>query len=205
MKLNSLVASIGLATFLTLIVGCAGSQDVLSASGTRGEGNIPVGRVQDPKIQRANLKITDSMGATMVVASDSEGIFWAPLTAYGEVQFEIIPKDPSLQTCTFTAEVGVEQAGIFLADPLPTSTAAVVDSITLEFPSRPVIRVGQTVPVKVSIKGKNVGGLKPLIWLDGGVASLNPGQNMVTTTPGSGVVHATLLGVEARLEFTVLP
>ena len=205
MRKRSICAGIGLAALITLLSGCAGSENVLTASGTRGEGNIPVGRVQDPKIQRASLKITDSLGTTVTVESDSEGIFYAPQTPYGEVEYTITPVDTSLQPTSFSAMIGIEQNGVFLADPLPKSTTAVVDSITLEFPGRPEIRVGQTAPIKVTIKGKNIGGIKPLIWLDGGVGTLNPGNNLIATMPGAGAVNASLLGVQTRLEFIVHP
>lgn len=205
MKLKSVLASVSVLAMVSCLVGCSGSASAPLGSGTRGEGNIPVGRVKEPRIQRGHLTIKDTSGTTLTVESDAEGIFWAPTAQYGIVEYTITPVDPSFQPLSFSAMVGVEQDGVFLADPIPASSTAVVQSIVIEFPGRPEFRIGQTVPIKVKVQGTNLGSSKPLIWLDGGVGTLNPGDQMVVTHMGSGAVNASMRGVQARNEFTVIP
>ncbi len=126
MKNLCALTSLGVVIFAGLLAGCSGSSNAPLGSGTRGEGNIPVGRIKEPRIQRGQLTIKDTSGATVTVESDGDGIFWAPTAQYGAVEYTITPSDVGLAPTIFVALGGVEQDGVFLADPVPTSMSAVV-------------------------------------------------------------------------------
>lgn len=186
------------------LAGCAG-ESVVAASGTRGEGNIPVGKVVEPVFQRSRVTITEADGSVVAVDSNEVGQFLAAQAPFGRTHFKVQPYDPALPSMEFEAVLGIEQEGVFIANPVVVPQGTTVDNINIEFLGRPTIRVGQTVPIKITVNGKNANQLRPLVWLDGGVGRLNPGNNFVATYSGPGAVNATILGVTARLEFHVHP
>jgi len=128
-----------------------------------------------------------------------------PTVPLGQAVFEIFPDDPLLPSQSFNVTVGFDQSSLFLADPMKIPPGTVVESVSIEILGKSAIRVGQNLPVKVTVNGKNVAQLRPLIWIDGGVARITPGKNLFTTMSGPGAINALVAGVPARLEFFVEP
>lgn len=185
-----------------LVAGCGGGVAPLNGP-TRGEGNIPLGKVSEPRTEKGKAIVRSSGGTTTTLLSDADGIFWSESLPAGPTSIRIIPDDPALSEVSFTVNLGVDQNSTFEASLPPVRNQAIVESVTVELNGRTDFRVGMTVPVKVTIKGRNLGSLKPIVWLDGGVGQWNPGRNLQLTQPGLGVVRASALGVTASAEFTV--
>ncbi|MBX7134701.1 MAG: hypothetical protein K1X67_18695 [Fimbriimonadaceae bacterium] len=182
-------------------IGCGGR--VASDSPTRGEGDIPVGRVRIAPGRSATVRI-DSVAGTFSTIVTGNATVVAPSQPFGPATLTIQPDSDDLLATSIPIQFGMSQQFVFNAEVQQRSAATAVDSLQIELMGSPV-NVGQSRNIRVIVNGKNVGNVRPSIWIDGGVGMLDNGFRFVATSPGEGVVHAELLGVHTSIPVTVAP
>lgn len=178
------------------IIGCGG---VVSEGPTRGEGDIPIGRV---RIASEPMTISIEQGGnTQLFCTDPSGVFRGDSPSPGPARITLL-ETASIRTSTYDVIIGPNKRFIINIEPEPKDSNTVVESIELELVGQP-IALGATCVVKATVRGQKVGGLKPTIWVDGGVGTLDTGNRLLIVASGAGAVHAELFGVEAVLPVVV--
>lgn len=182
-------------------LGCGGR--LASDSPTRGEGDIPVGRVRLAPGRSATVRI-DSIAGTYSTIVTGNATVMAPSQPFGDATLTIQPDSDDLQATSIPIQFGTSQQFVFNAEVQQRNSNTVVDSLQIDLMGSPV-NVGQSRNIRVIVNGKNVGNVRPSIWIDGGVGMIDAGFRFVATSPGEGVVHAELLGVHTSIPVTVAP
>ncbi|MFN8139560.1 MAG: hypothetical protein U0R49_07165 [Fimbriimonadales bacterium] len=168
----------------------------------KGEGDIPIIRVIGIGSRTATVTVRDSDGSEFTAYSDSAGSVYLPQLAHGTAAFNI--NTPDCDEQNFSLPMGFEQRYVLNASPVMPDREATVTGLTIKLPGyKGSIAVGEQQPIVIEISGTRVQGLKPTIWLEGGIASLDGSNRMQPVLMGSGRIHAELMGVAATFEFTV--
>lgn len=196
----------GLAMLLiiaALSAGCGG-QATLPPPSNRGEGDIPVGRLKGPSSEDSEVTIIGSdHHEYRASVQPSSGTIMSPELPQGEATVLVRPADPSVEPLEFPLIVGPNESYVANVQIRKSRPSALITGMTIELMGQYPIVVGEPAPVRVTIYGTNVGGLKPTIWVDGGVGTLDVGNRFIGTQPGIGSVHAEALGFSAQIEVTV--
>ena len=182
-------------------LGCGGRLE--SDSPTRGEGDIPVGRVRLAPGRSATVRI-DSIAGTYSTIVTGNATVMASSQPLGGATLTIQPDTDDLQATSIPIQFGTSQQFVFNAEVQQRNSNTVVDSLQIDLMGSPM-NVGQSRNIRVIVNGKNVGNVRPSIWIDGGVGMIDAGLRFVATSPGEGVVHAELLGVHTSIPVTVAP
>lgn len=182
-------------------IGCGGR--LASDSPTRGEGDIPVGRVRIAPGGSAFVRIDDLSGSYSATVNPA-GVVMAPRQTEGPATITVEPTSNDLASTSFQVQFGSSQQYVFNAELQRKNSTAVIDSLQVEVMGAP-LSLGQSRNIKVTVNGKNAANLRPTIWVDGGVGMLDNGNRLIGTSVGNGTVHAQLMGVEASVAFTVSP
>ncbi|HRI42657.1 MAG TPA: hypothetical protein PLV39_00670 [Fimbriimonadaceae bacterium] len=179
-----------------LLLGCGG---VVSGGPTRGEGDIPIGRV---RIGGEPMTVSIEQGeSTQLLTTDASGVFRGAVPTPGSMRVTLLDS-ASTQQSSYDVVVGPNARFVINIEPEPKGSTTVVESIELELVGQPVAR-GATCVVKATVRGQRVGGLKPTIWVDGGIGTLDTGNRVLFVESGFGTIHAELFGVEATLPVVV--
>lgn len=180
-----------------LFSGCggAGTQGDIG----RGEGNIPIGRIQGPQIL---LSASEGVGSlpSRAVSVDPAGTLWAPTLPPGSTTFTF---NTSSGTTVLQVVLGPQQSYVIDATLNAKPAGAAVSAMTISLANGPTPAVGSVSQVNVTVAGTNVSGLRPNVWVDNGVGYFDAGHNFVATVPGGGVIRAELFGFTAALPITV--
>lgn len=196
---NFLYAFCLLLTFASL--GCGGR--LASDSPTRGEGDIPVGRVRVAPGRSAFVRI-DCLSGSYTTAVNPAGIVMAPHQTEGPATITVESTSDDMLPDSFEVQFGSSQQYVFNAELQHKDSNVEVNSLEVELMGAPV-SVGQSRSIKVKVNGKNASNLRPTIWIEGGIGMLDSGNRLIATSTGSGTIHAELMGVEAAIEVTVSP
>jgi hypothetical protein len=191
---------VGLIPLAVFLHGCGGAG--MASTDTRGEGNIPIGRVTMPPGQ-VRLTVTNRYGEPVAGSIDPQGVMWMARTAVGQAGVSLQPADGNLDPVGFNIVFGINQEYVIDAAINKKKPDAVVLSLVIELPNGKDPVLGKSCPVKVTATGTNIGGLKPTVWVDGGIGYVDKNHKFVATSSGSGVIHATLRGVTADLQIHV--
>lgn len=167
----------------------------------RGEGSIPVGKAN--RGLGITTTLTTSTGETYQSTEDATGTFYAPRLTPGI--WQATTKGPHTEADSFTIEVATSQTYIFYAGDIPKGLADQVTGITILPSGTTTGRVGDTINFRVRLSGDVQASIRPNLWIDGGVASFRNPNQLVLTTPGSGVLRAKVNGFEAELPIQVEP
>jgi hypothetical protein len=184
------------AVSIAVVVGCGGR---IADGPTRGEGDIPIGRVRIAS--EATTVSIEQNGEVQLVNTDPSGVLRSAPPRTGPLRITLL-ETATTQESTYDLVVGRNARFIINIEPEPKQSATVVESITLELVGQP-IAVGSTCVVKATVRGQKVGGLKPTIWVDGGIGSLDTGNRVLFVESGVGAIRAELYGVEAVLPVVV--
>jgi len=196
-KLSQIV---GLLVFAGVLGGCggAGAPD----SGTRGEGNIPIGRIEMPPGQVQVTATYQNMN-TVQGSVDGDGVVWMPLSPVGTASLSIQPADTNLEPVAFDMAFGIRQEYVVDATINEKKPSAVVTGLDIELVNGKTPVVGKSYPVKVTVSGTGVSGLKATVWVEGDVGYVDKNHKFHATYAGTGVIRATLRGVTSQLAFNV--
>lgn len=195
--MNKLLLGIGWLT-CALVAGCGG-QNAPGAIRSKGEGNIPIGKLKSA--YPAVVSATDSSGWSGKLSVASDGTVFAPTLSDGAAVLSA--EDCRGNKVDMPLVLGAERKLVFLARLHPKQSGATCTALRLSLPNDRPIPVGRTVSIKVEALGERVEGLQPSLWVSGGVGSVLEGQRFVATRPGEGSIVAELLGVRASLPITV--
>lgn len=196
---NFLYAFCLLLTFAS--IGCGGR--LASDSPTRGEGDIPVGRVRLAPGRSAFVRI-DCLSGSYTTAVNSAGIVMAPHQTPGPATITVESNSNDTLRDSFEVQFGSSQQYVFNAELQHKDPNVVVESLEVELMGSPIF-VGQSRSIKIKVNGKNAANLHPTIWVEGGIGMLDSGNRLIATAAGEGTVHAELMGVEASIPITVSP
>ncbi len=181
------------------MTGCGG-QSAPGDFGSRGEGNIPIGKLKS--VLPAVASATDSSGWSGTLSVASDGTVFSPSLSDGPALFTV--EDSSGNRLEMPLELGRERRLVFQARIHPKADGAACTGLRIVLPNDKPLYVGNNVPLKVEAEGSKVEGLPASLWVSGGVGSILEGNRFVATRPGSGSIEAELLGVRASLPITVL-
>jgi hypothetical protein len=187
---------------LMVMTGCGGNGSGFD-SGNRAEGNIPIGRIKGVAASGVEIKAVYAGGETYTASVTSTGLIYMEPLPYGTMDLNVVPTSGDLASNVYRIQMSPQQRYIINVEMEPKKSSAVVRSIALEIPNNRDVVVGKTYPIKITIDGDNIGSLKPTLWLDGGVGSLDSGNRFVALATGEAVIHAELLGVEGTLTIPV--
>lgn len=185
----------------TASMGCGGR--LASDSPTRGEGDIPVGRVRLAPGTSALVRI-DCLSGSYTTTVNPAGIVMAPHQTEGPATITVESTSNDTLRDSFEVQFGSSQQYVFNAELQHKDTNVVVESLEVELMGAP-ISVGQSRSIKVKVNGKNAANLRPTIWIEGGIGMLDTGNRLVATNSGEGTIHAELMGVEASIPITASP
>ncbi|MFN3684577.1 MAG: hypothetical protein ACK41F_11700 [Fimbriimonadaceae bacterium] len=195
--MKGLLFGIGLLV-VAVLAGCGG-QNAPGPLGSKGEGNIPIGKLKSPL--PAVVSATDSSGWSGSLSVASDGTVFAPSLSDGEAVLSVEDSDGSRLDMPLV--LGPERRLLFVARLHPKQSGATCTALRISLANERPIPVGRTVPIKVVAEGVRVEGLQPSLWVSGGVGSVLEGNRFVATRPGEGSIEAELLGVRASLPVTV--
>jgi hypothetical protein len=182
---------------LSVVAGCGGQGGF---EPTRGEGSIPIGKVQSTDFRAVELRLT-SGGTQYTFTPTPNGTVYAP-SSLATGSWTIKASLDGYWTEEFSQQAGPEVFDVVL---LPISRHGDVTSVVLDHPTGIQLRVGETLKLKPIISGPNTAGIKPTYWVDGDVGSINPGGVFKARNVGSGSVTVDVLGISATAHVTILP
>lgn len=192
LQLNTLL----LAAFVAILPGCGGTP---VDGPTRGEGDIPIGRV---RIASEPMTVyLEQDGHTQALITDPSGVFRGAGPTPGPLRVTLEGNSTVLAS-TYDVIAGPNGRFIINIEPEPAASGTVVESIELELVGQP-IALGATCVIKTTVRGQKVGGLKPTIWVDGGIGTLDGNNRVTFVSSGSGTIHAELYGVEAQIPVVI--
>lgn len=199
--INMIEALLGLAVAIS-VLGCGGNSANVSSL-TRGEGDIPVGRLKSPHLEESEVVIHGSDDHLYHATVDPYGVISVSTLPSGPANVIVNSLEPDVEQVVVPLQIGSNESYIMNIESATKRPGAVVTGMTIELMGQTPIRMGQVNPVKVTVSGLNVNGLKPTIWIDGGNGFLDAGNRFSATATGPATVCAKLLGVTVRLDFTV--
>lgn len=194
--------ALGLWTAISLGA-CGGTGLSLTGEDHRGEGDIPVGRAKNLRAAGAVVRMRLQGGEIYESVVEPSGVFKFPELPRVAATLTIVPLDPQQSPQEFSLMLGPNENYVANVEMQSVGTSAIVTGILIEFMGSGQPRVDFAVPIKTTVTGSGTNGLKPTIWVDGGCAMLDNGNRLVGIYPGTGVVHAQLLGFESQMAFTV--
>lgn len=180
-----------------LFTGCGGAGT--DSGPSRGEGNIPIGRIQAPQIL---LSASEGVGQlpTRSVSVDPSGTLWTPSLPTGSTNFTFTTTSG---TTVLPVVLAQQQSYVIDATLNAKPAGASVTAMTLSLAAGQTLAVGSTNPVNFVVTGTNVAGFRPNVWVDNGVGYFDANHNFIASVPGSGVIRAELFGFTAALPITV--
>jgi hypothetical protein len=129
------------------------------------------------------------------------GTFFGPAIPAGPATFTILPPS-GLEPETLSILIGPNQRYVANVEPQHKNSNAVVSSLQIELLG-PAIALGETRVVRVTVRGEHAQSLKPTIWVDGGIGTLDTGNRFTALFRGSGAIRAELKGVTAELPISI--
>lgn len=200
MRKNVRTALLGVVA-AAVLAGCGGGEG--ASPGTRGEGNIPIGKVRAIALPVARVVAVDAAGAVLTSYTDPSGMFSMPRLAAGPTTFTVEPLSSDYAAQSLSVLMGAAQANIMEVNLVPATSDAVVETMSIDLPDRKDLKVGVAVPYKVTVNGRNVKPLIPSVWVDFGRGHFESPNKFVPDSPGEGRIGAELMGKTVYLDITV--
>lgn len=197
--MKTLVSAWIIGVGLALAAGCGGGGPIVSDHG-RGEGDIPIGRVSTVESEPVEVTVEQG-GVRWTTWTTTEGTFSIPRPDPGPARIFINPGE-GFEPRIYDIVFGKQQRYVMNAGRTPRQTDAVVTGISIQLLG-PSPLVGETRVVKINVSGSKVGSLRPTIWIDGGVGTLDVGNRFTALDSGSCVIRAELMGFTAELPVVV--
>jgi hypothetical protein len=181
--------------------GCGGAQDSLASEIGRGEGNIPVGRLLPPPAHRVRVSATFSTGETEFTEVDADGVFRLSKLPSGRTLITLAPGSRQFEHKTYTVVAGQHKEYVMEArlTPIPPHD---VTGLQMEAFSGP-LKLHEQRRIVVHVLGPNAAGLRPTLWVNGGVGSIRHDGLFIAAAPGSGSIRAELCGHTVQIPVVV--
>ncbi|MGE0001735.1 MAG: carboxypeptidase-like regulatory domain-containing protein [Fimbriimonadaceae bacterium] len=183
------------------VAGCGGQGG--PGDDSRGEGNIPVGKVVDPDAAPARIVVMTSTRRRIEAFSDATGQVYMPQLPPGPSSFTVYPLDSTKQVVSFGIVSGENQAGIFHMFLLDESISVDPETIQGNFRDQTILVKGEKRELQFTLSKPLGGNLGPSYWVSGGKAAIRDGV-IVGIEPGQGVLTVAYGQASKSFRFSVV-
>ncbi len=204
MNLKGLAWSLAVGSAIVLLTGCGGTtSQLLTDSGTRGDGSIPIGRAKGPQSYPLSVSIRFDDGSVYETTPDPSGTVRIPSSSpegNWKISFSQTPEETMI---SFLEQPKNQKTQLFEINLLPRKSQADVTGVSLGLGPTIQMKVGENIKLKPVVSGTNVQGLSPSFWTSGGIGKVVPGGVFTAMTPGTGTITVDVAGKQDTVEVIV--